>query len=110
MILKALFVFLMIFLRLKIKKQLSVLDIETLSNDLYKVQSFKWGGDHTNSLDKYLVTRYVKAIISYDELQSKVPEIGDAAYGYVMSSWYNHWSSILIEHVFLSLMSLLFQQ
>ena len=35
------------------QKQLSVLDIETLSNDLYKVQSFKWGGDHTNSLDKY---------------------------------------------------------
>ena len=62
------------------QKQLSVLDIEALSNDLYKVQSFKWGGDHTNSLDKYLVTRYVKAIISYDELQSKVPEIGDAAY------------------------------
>lgn len=25
------------------QKQLSVLDIETLSNDLYKVQSFKWG-------------------------------------------------------------------
>lgn len=89
------------------QKQLSVLDIETLSNDLYKVQSFKWGGDHTNSLDKYLVTRYVKAIISYDELQSKVPEIGDAAYGYVMSSWYNHWSSILIEHVFKSHVSVI---
>ena len=83
-------------------KQINALDINALSDDLYKVQNFKWGGDQTNSLDKYLVTRYVKAIISYDVLQSKIPEIGEAAYGYVISSWYNNWSSILIEHVFKS--------
>lgn len=78
------------------------LDVESLSDELYKVQYFKWGGDQTNSLDKYLVSHYVKSINSYDALQSKVQEIGEAAYGYVLSSWYNHWSSILIESVFKS--------
>lgn len=78
------------------------LHVEILSDELYKVQYFKWGGDQTNSLDKYLVSHYVKSINSYDDLQSKVQEIGEAAYGYVLSSWYNHWSSILIESVFKS--------
>lgn len=78
------------------------LNIESLSDELYKVQHFKWGGDQTNSLDKYLVSHYVKGISSYDVLHSKVQEIGEAAYGYVLSSWYNHWSSILIESVFKS--------
>ena len=78
------------------------LNIDCLSNQLYKVQYFKWGGDQTNSLDKYLVSHYVKAIDSYDDLQSKIQEIGEVSYGYVMSSWYNHWTSILIESVFKS--------
>lgn len=81
---------------------LSALNIGFLSDELYKVQHFKWGGDQTNSLDKYLVSHYVKTISSYDILQSKFQEIGEVSYGYVISSWYNHWTSILIESVFKS--------
>ena len=79
---------------------LSGLNIEALSDELYKVRTFKWGGDQSNSLDRYLVTHYVKKVDSYSRLQSKAQEIGDVSYGYVVSSWYNHWTSILIESVF----------
>jgi hypothetical protein len=38
---------------------------------------------------------------SFDELTSKFDgEISRAVQGYVLCSWYNHWSSILIEHLF----------
>ena len=70
----------------------------------YKLKNFDWGGDYQNSLDKYLVSRYVKVQNpSYENLLSKFEtEISVAVQGYVLNSWYNHWSSILIEHIFKS--------
>lgn len=45
---------------------------------------FEWGGDYQNSLDKYLVSHYVKTIQSFDELTSKCDkEIKHAVHGYV---------------------------
>lgn len=85
------------------KKILSALNTEKLISELYKLKSFDWGGDYNNSLDKYLVSHYVKAINSYDELLTKFDtEINRAVQGYVLNSWYNHWSSILIEYIFKS--------
>lgn len=79
------------------------LNQEELVSELYKLKTFEWGGNHQNSLDKYLVTHYVKAIESYDLLISKFEnEINRAVQRYVLNSWYNHWSSILIEHLFKS--------
>lgn len=84
------------------------LDHEKLVSELYKLKVFEWGGDYQNSLDKYLVSHYVKAISSYDLLLSKFDtEINRAVQGYVLNSWYNHWSSILIEHLFKSHSSVL---
>ena len=91
------------FIAKKSKQQLTHLDEKKLVSELYKLKSFDWGGDYQNSLDKYLVSRYVKAIQSYDTLLSKFDtEISAAVQGYVLNSWYNHWSSILIEHIFKS--------
>lgn len=82
---------------------LGQLNEKQLVSELYKLKTFDWGGDYQNSLDKYLVSRYVKAIKSYDDLLSKFDtEIKTAVQGYVLNSWYNHWSSILIEHIFKS--------
>jgi len=67
---------------------------------LYKVHHYAWGGDQNNSLDKHLVSRYVKVISNYDELQSKQNEIVDNAWNYVQTSWYNNWISYLIESLF----------
>jgi hypothetical protein len=45
----------------------------------------------------------VKVHKSFDTLISKFEtEINIAVQGYVLNSWYNHWSSILIEHIFKS--------
>lgn len=82
---------------------LKELDSKRLVSELYKLQTFEWGGDYQNSLDKYLVSHYVKSIQSYNELTTKFDnEIKHAVQGYVLNSWYNHWSSILIEHIFKS--------
>ena len=91
------------YIRTKNTQVLKVLNQEKLVSELYKLQTFEWGGDYQNSLDKYLVSHYVKAIQSYDELTAKFDtEINRAVRGYVLNSWYNHWSSILIEHIFKS--------
>lgn len=75
-------------------------DEDKLKDDLYKVQYYAWGGDQNNSLDKHLVSRYVKVISQYDELVSKQGEIANNAWNYVQTSWYNNWTSYLIESLF----------
>lgn len=85
------------------EKQLEFLKAENLVSQLYKVQHFEWGGDNTNALDKYLIKHYVKDIDSYDTLLSKCQtEVRGIVQNYLVNSWYNHWSSILIEHIFKS--------
>lgn len=96
------------YIREKNKELLVALDTEKLVSELYKLKNFNWGGDYQNSLDKYLVGRYVKVHQSYETLISKFEtEINIAVQGYVLNSWYNHWSSILIEHIFKSHSSVL---
>jgi len=92
------------FIRQINEEEVSKLDTEQLVSELYKLKNFDWGGDYQNSLDKYLVSRYVKVQNpSYENLISKFEtEINIAVQGYVLNSWYNHWSSILIEHIFKS--------
>ncbi|ELY2011304.1 hypothetical protein SL057_002374 [Flavobacterium psychrophilum] len=92
------------FIKFENEKQVENLNTEELVSELYKLKNFDWGGDYQNSLDKYLVSRYVKVQNpSYENLLSKFEtEISVAVQGYVLNSWYNHWSSILIEHIFKS--------
>jgi hypothetical protein len=92
------------FIKSENAKQVGALNTAQLVSELYKLKNFDWGGDYQNSLDKYLVSRYVKVQNpSYENLLSKFEtEISVAVQGYVLNSWYNHWSSILIEHIFKS--------
>ena len=85
-------------------QQIKIIDIQQLVSELYKLKNFEWGGDYQNSLDKYLVSRYVKVQNpSFDYLMSKFEtEINPAVQGYVLNSWYNYWSSVLIENIFKS--------
>lgn len=73
----------------------------TLINELYKMKEFDWGGLHQNSLEKTIVDNYVKKIQSYETLNERIEnELFHSMKGYVRCSWYNHWTSIVIEDIF----------
>lgn len=80
---------------------LEVLNEQNLVNELYKVETFKWGADNQNDLGKYLVKKYIKDNQSYDFLINQIDNgILKTVQDYLVCSWYNHWTSILIEHIF----------
>lgn len=72
-----------------------------LVSELYKVQSFEWGGLHQNSLEKTIVNNYIKKIKSYDSLNIAIEkDLHNSMRAYTIASWYNHWTSIIIEDIF----------
>ena len=74
---------------------------EKLISELYKLQVFDWGGLYQNALERTIVNNYVKKIRSFTLLSKKIEgEIHQSMRGYVLSSWFNHWTSILIEDIF----------
>ena len=65
------------------------------------MQAFDWGGLHQNSLEKTIIDNYVKKITRYAELCERIDnELQRSLRGYVLCSWYNHWTSIIIEDIF----------
>ncbi len=75
-------------------------DEEKLKSGLRQINNYEWGGDQENSLDQYLVRRYIKVISDLDELRSKADAIAANAWNFVQTSWYNNWTSYLIESIF----------
>lgn len=74
---------------------------DDLISQLYRLNEFDWGGLHQNSLEKTIVDNYVKKIRSFDDLNTKIEnDIHNSMRGYVLCSWYNHWTSIIIEDIF----------
>lgn len=72
-----------------------------LITELYKMQSFDWGGLHQGNLERTIVNNYVKKIRSYDELQARIDdELFHSMKSYVICSWYNTWTSIITEDIF----------
>lgn len=91
------------FIRSKYDKERSVRKgkEEELFNELYKLKVFDWGGLHQNSLEKTIVDNYIKKISSYELIERKIEtDLQSSLRGYVLCSWYNHWTSILIEDIF----------
>ncbi len=76
------------------------IDEEKLKSGLRQIDNYEWGGDQENSLDQYFVRRYVKVISDFDELKSKADVIATNAWKFVQTSWYNNWTSYLIESIF----------
>ncbi len=73
---------------------------EKLKSGLRQINNYEWGGDQDNSLDQYLVRRYIKVISDFDVLKSKADAIAANAWKFVQTSWYNNWTSYLIESIF----------
>lgn len=75
--------------------------IKSIEKELNKMQYFDWGGSMGNSLEKNIVNNYVKKLNKYDKIEEAIfNAIQNSVYGYTMNSWYNHWSTILIEELF----------
>jgi len=72
-----------------------------LISQLYQMKVFDWGGLYQNSLEQTIVDNYIKKIQSWKKLNSAIEnELHASMRGYVQCSWYNHWSSIIIEDIF----------
>jgi len=72
-----------------------------LINEMYKLEVFNWGGSNGNSLEKNIVNNYVKKITSYQKINEEIEgNLLSSLRGYTLNSWYNHWTSILIEDIF----------
>lgn len=70
-------------------------------DQLYQMKVFDWGGLYQNSLEQTIINNYVKRIQSWDELNLAIDnKIFASMKGYIQCSWYNYWSSILIEDIF----------
>lgn len=71
-----------------------------LVSQLYQMQVFDWGGLYQNSLEQTIVNNYIKKIRDWNDLNRAIDEeLHVSLQGYVRCSWYNHWSSILIEDI-----------
>lgn len=76
-------------------------EIICIEAELNKMQNFDWGGSMGNSLEKNIVNNYIKKMMRYEDIEGAISgNIHKSVYGYTMNSWYNHWSSILIEEIF----------
>lgn len=71
---------------------------DELIAELYKVESFGWAGAIAGGLERTIVDTYVKRIRKFEALRESVKnDLMKNVETYVTSSWYNHWTSIIIE-------------
>lgn len=74
---------------------------DDLVDQLQRLQAFDWGGSHQNGLEKNIVDNYVKKIRNFEEINRRIEStLLESVRGYTLNSWYNHWTSIIIEDVF----------
>jgi len=72
-----------------------------LYSQLYKLKVFDWGGFYQNAVEQTIVNNYIKKIQDYEQLCNSIEnDINPRLRGYMLCSWYNHWTSILIEDMF----------
>lgn len=74
---------------------------EFLYSQLFKLKIFDWGGFYQNAVEQTIVNNYVKKVQDFEKLCNLVEnDINPRLKGYILCSWYNHWTSILIEDMF----------
>lgn len=82
---------------LRIKERKNVISDEDLIKELHKVQDFSWGVVQ-GQLDQKIQAEYVRKIVRYDDLIGNVKaKLHNDVTSYVICTWYNHWTTVLIE-------------
>jgi len=88
-------------LKYREERQERVDNQDYLIDQLNRLAHFDWGGSFGNSLEKNIVNNYVKKIQSYEKINEEIEgNLLSSLRGYTLNSWYNHWTSILIEDLF----------
>ena len=80
-----------------IQERRDIISDEDLKKELMKVKTFSWGVVQ-GQLDQKIQAEYVRRIVKYNELLNNVKAKlhGDVT-NYVICTWYNHWTTVLIE-------------
>lgn len=80
-----------------IQEREALISTDELKQELMKVTEYFWGtvqGELDNRIQNEFVRRYVR----YDELVATIRQrLHDAITSYTICSWYNHWTTVLIE-------------
>jgi len=81
----------------RIKKQRAIISDEDLKRELMRVKTFSWGVVQ-GQLDQKIQVEYVRRFVRYDELLNNVKaKLHDNVTNYVICTWFNHWTTVLIE-------------
>ena len=80
-----------------IEERQSLISDDDLKRELLKVKDFRWGVVQ-GQLDQKIQTEYVRRFVRYEELlQGVKSKLHDDITHYVIATWYNHWTTVLIE-------------
>jgi len=80
-----------------IEERKSVISDEDLRKELLKVHAFSWGAVQ-GQLDRKIQTEYVRRFVRYEDLLINVrAKLHEDVTNYVICSWFNHWTTVLIE-------------
>jgi len=81
----------------RIKERKELISDSDLIEELRKVRDFSWGVVQ-GQLDQKIQTEYVRRIFRYDDLVNGVKaKLHSDVTSYVICTWYNHWTTLLIE-------------
>lgn len=81
----------------RISERQKIISDEELKSELSKVEKFKWGTVQ-GELDRKIQSEYVRKFTRYEDLINSIRnKLQDDVKNYVVATWYNHWTTILIE-------------
>ncbi len=81
----------------QVKERQKLISDEALKQEVLKVQEFRWVVVQ-GQLDQKIQTEYVRRFVRYDDLiQGIKSKLHDDITHYVIATWYNHWTTVLIE-------------
>lgn len=81
----------------KIQERRTIISDEDLKKELLKVKTFSWGVIQ-GQLDQKIQTEYIRKIVRYEKLLNNVKlKLHDDVTNYVICTWFNHWTTVLIE-------------
>jgi len=81
----------------QVKERQKLISDNELIKEVQKVTDFNWGVVQ-GQLDQKIQAEYVRKFFRYEDLISGVKsKLHDDVTSYVIATWYNHWTTVLIE-------------